>query len=88
MSGAAEARAAAALMVTGKSIGERSAAVVAAGGALPVVDRPLAANSVGARRLRERRTSSTSMNTESDEKNLLADFAKAAAAKHESWSGT
>ena len=88
MSGAAEARTAAALMVTGKSIGERSAAVVAAGGALPVVDRPLAANSVGARRLRERRTSSTSMNTESDEKNLLADFAKAAAAKHESWSGT
>jgi hypothetical protein len=90
MSGAEEAQAAAALMATGKSIGERSAAAIAAleRRKEQPIDRPLAANSVGARRLRERRTSSTSMNTESDEKNLLADFAKAAAAKHESWSGT
>jgi hypothetical protein len=86
MSGAAEARAAAALMVTGKSIAERSAAANAAlqrRKELPI-DRPLAAESVGARRLRERRTSSTGMNKESGEKNLLAEFARAAAARQES----
>jgi len=86
MSGAAEAQAAAALMTTGKSIGERSAAAIAAlqrRKELPI-DRPLAAESGGARRLRERRTSSTGMNKESGEKNLLAEFARAAAARQES----
>jgi len=87
MSGAAEAQAAAALMTTGKSIGERSAAVVAAGGALPVVDRPVAADSAGARRLRERRASGTGVSTESSAKNILAEIAAAAAARRKASSG-
>ena len=80
MSGAAEARAAAALMTSGKSIAERSAAVDAARRALPV-DRPVARDSVGARRLRERRSSSTGMSAESSGKNLLAEIAEVAAAR-------
>jgi len=88
MSGAAEARAAAALMTSGRSIAERSAAANAAleRRKEQPIDRPVAADSVGARRLRERRTSSTGMNKESGEKNFLANLATAAAARHESWS--
>ena len=85
MSGAAEARAAAALMTSGKSIAERSAAVVAMGvGSVPRVDRVVFSDSAGARRLRERRsTSSSGMSTESSNgKNLLAEIAMAAAARH------
>ena len=87
MSGAAEAQAAAALISSGKSIAERSAAVVAARGLHPVVDRPVVANSVGARRLRERRTSSTGVSTESSAKNILAEIAAAAAARREAPGG-
>ena len=83
MSGAAEARAAAALMTSSKSIAERSAAVDAAIGILPVLDRPVAFDSAGARRLRERRTSNLDMNAESYGKNFLAEISEAAATRRE-----
>ena len=83
MSGAAEARAAAALMTSSKSIAERSAAVDEAIGILPVLDRPVAVDSAGARRLRERRTSNLDMNAESYGKNFLAEISEAAATRRE-----
>jgi len=81
MSGAAEVRAAAALVTSGKSIAERSAAIIAARGILPVVDRPVAADSAGARRLRERRTSDVDVNAKSSGNSFLTEIAEAAEAR-------
>jgi len=83
MSGAAEAQAAAAL-ITGPSIKERTAAIAALGKKEKCsIDRPSAANSASARRLRGRLTSSTEANTESRGNGFLAAIAGAAAARRE-----
>ena len=82
MSGAEEAQAAAALMTTGKTISERSAAVAALGVRKEKpIERRLVADSAVARRLRERRSSNTDMSTQSCGNPLLAQLAAAAEAR-------